>query len=278
MGPEMSDSTLVTSGKQISVDEKFEDHVEEAKYANYLFTRLVAKDKNFTKVRFRYSFFESSYLRDCHFDSCDFTGCRFVNTNLSGSKFSGCKFDYATFEKTLVDPSILETECPGFENLKLRFARSLRTNYQQIGDASAANKAMNVELAATATHLNKAAWSNEAYYRKHYRGLGRLEAIIEWGTFNILDFIWGNGENVFRLFRFVLFVLAFMTVYDIVYHHGGVEKFESYWASFGRAFAIFFGTQPPDSYSPFYLALVTCVRLVLVGFFLSVIIKRFNRR
>ena len=114
------------------------------KYSNYLFTRLVAKDKRFTKVNFRYSFFEYSYLRDCHFDSCDFTGCRFTNTNLSGSKFSGCKFDYASFEKTLVEPAILETECPGFENLKLRFARTLRTNFQQLGDASAANKAMNV--------------------------------------------------------------------------------------------------------------------------------------
>lgn len=274
----MSDTALVSSGKQLSVDQKFAGNVGESKYANHVFTRLVAKDKRFTKVNFRYSFFEGSYLRDCHFDSCDFTGCRFTNTNLTGSKFSGCKFDYATFEKTLVDPIILETECPGFENLKLRFARTLRTNFQQIGDAAAVNKAMSVELAATATHFSKAAWSNEAYYRKHYSGFARLKAIIDWADFKILDFIWGNGENLFRLFRFVFLVLATMAVYDTVYHRGDVGRIGSYWASFTKSFAVFFGTLTPDGYSSFYLGFITCVRLVLVGFFLSIIIKRFNRR
>jgi hypothetical protein len=72
-----------------------------------------------------------------------------VNTQFSGAKFSGCKFDYATFEKTLIDARVLDTECPGLENLKMRFARSLRTNFQQLGDADAVNKAMRVELSAT---------------------------------------------------------------------------------------------------------------------------------
>jgi uncharacterized protein YjbI with pentapeptide repeats len=166
IGASMADELLTGSGKTLSVDQKFRADVDGRKYSNHLFTRLVAKDRRFTKVNFRYSFFEHSYLRDCHFDSCDFTGCRFTNTNLAGSKFSGCTFNYAYFEKTLVEPAILETECPSYENLKLRFARTLRINFQQLGDAGAANKAMNVELAATATHLRKAAWSNEAYFQR----------------------------------------------------------------------------------------------------------------
>ncbi|WP_197427546.1 pentapeptide repeat-containing protein [Bradyrhizobium retamae] len=229
-------------------------------------------------MNFRYSFFEHSYLRDCHFDSCDFTGCRFTNTNLAGSKFSGCKFDYVYFEKTQVEPAILDTECPGFENLKLRFARTLRTNFQQLGDAASANKAMNVELDATATHLWKAAWSNEAYYRKHYAGWARLTIILEWLLFRVLDFIWGNGENVWRLFRFVAIVLAAMATYDTIYHSGDPGRIGSYWTSTVKSFAIFFGTWAPEDYPHFYLAFVTVVRLVLVGFFLSIIIKRFNRR
>jgi hypothetical protein len=274
----MSDAPLIESGKIASVDQKFRNDVNGGRYSNYVFTRLVAKDKHFTKVNFRYSFFEQSYLRDCHFDSCDFTGCRFANTNLSGSKFSGCKFDYASFEKTLVEPAILETECPGFENLKLRFARTLRTNYQQLGDATSANKAMNVELDATATHLSKAAWSTESYYRKHYAGWGRLQVIIEWALFGALDFIWGNGERAWRLFRFLFLVLALMAIYDAVYHGSDAGQIGSYWTSILKSFTVFFGIWAPDDYSRFYLTLITCVRLVLVGFFLSIIIKRFNRR
>ena len=69
---------LIDSGKTVSIDKKFRNNLDGGRYSNYLFTRLVAKDKCFTKVNFRYSFFENSYLRDCHFDSCDFTGCRFT--------------------------------------------------------------------------------------------------------------------------------------------------------------------------------------------------------
>ncbi|MEH2513424.1 hypothetical protein V1291_004778 [Nitrobacteraceae bacterium AZCC 1564] len=271
-------SPLTESGKIIVTDKKFHTDVDGDKYSNYLFTRLVAKKKRFTNVNFRYSFFEHSYLRDCHFDSCDFTGCRFANTSLIGSKFSGCNFEYASFEKTIVEPAILDTECPGRENLRLRFARTLRTNFQQLGDATAANKAMNIELDATGTHLSKAVWSNEAYYRKHYEGLARLKVIIEWALFNILDFVWGNGEKVLRLFRFLFVVLFAMGIYDAVCFSGAPGQLSSYWSGILRAFAVFFGALLPSEYPPFYLAIVICTRLILVGFFLSIIIKRFNRR
>jgi uncharacterized protein YjbI with pentapeptide repeats len=131
---------LVNSGRQIETDKKFDTDVSSTAIQNRLFIRLIAKGKSFTKVDFRYCVFDACYLRACNFDSCDFTGCRFVGTNLHGSKFSGCKFDYATFERTLIDSAILDTECPGLENLKSRFARTLRTNFQQLGDATAVNR------------------------------------------------------------------------------------------------------------------------------------------
>ena len=129
---------------------------------NQLFVRLVAKKKRFTKVDFTYSIFDGCNMRDCVFDSCNFTGCRFVSTNLYGSTFSGCMFDYATFERTTIDSHVLDSECPPFENLKIRFARTLRVNYQQLGDAGAVNKAICVELRAAELHLRKAWQSNES--------------------------------------------------------------------------------------------------------------------
>jgi hypothetical protein len=201
-----------------------------------------------------------------------------VNTQLPGATFSGCKFDYVSFERTLIDARILDTECPGPENLKMRFARSLRTNFQQLGDAEAVNKAMQVELNATEIHLKKAWQSNESYYRSHHPGaLSRTLAFLEWLKFKILDFVWGNGENLFRLVRFVLIVIALMALRDVAYG-GDPTTVRSYVASFIKSFAIFFGTLTPDDYGKACLALITCVRLVTVGFFLSIIIKKFNRR
>jgi hypothetical protein len=177
---------LVDSGKTVITDQKFDVDQSKARYSNYVFIRLVAMGKTFKRVDFRYTLFDACYLRNCSFDSCDFTGCRFVNTQLPGAKFSGCKFDYATFDKTLIDPHILDTECPTLENLKMRFARSLRTNFQQLGDATAVNKAMKVELNATEIHLRKAWESNESYYRIHHPGvLARSLAFLEWLKFKV---------------------------------------------------------------------------------------------
>jgi hypothetical protein len=176
--------------------------------------RLTAKGRHFKKVDFRYSVFEGSYLRDCTFDSCDFTGCRFAGTSFHGSSFVDCKFDYATFERTLITSEILENCCPPYENVKLRFARTLRVNFQQLGDAESVNRAILIELAAAREHLSKAWGSNESYYRKKYRGLLRLRAFASWLMFVILDTVWGNGESAWRLGRSAMAVLVVIALYD----------------------------------------------------------------
>src|SRR5664279_5375622 len=151
--PETLGHTLVDSSRVQATDKWFRNDVSGISFPNYLFVRLVANKRRFTGVDFKYALFDTCYLRNCVFDSCDFTGCRFIGTNLHGSTFAGCKFDYVNFERTLIDNDILETGCPGHENLKMRFARTLRMNYQQIGDAKSANKAISVELQETEVHL-----------------------------------------------------------------------------------------------------------------------------
>jgi len=176
-------------------DKKIDADLAADNLSNRLFVRLVAKEKGFTKVDFKYSIFDTCYLRQCTFDGCDFTGCRFLGTSLYGSKFSGCRFDYATFERTVVASDLLNICCPAPENLKMKFARSLRVNYQQLGDVQAANMAIHVELDATKEHLWKAWRSNDWYYRQKYRNWKRFKVFFEWLGFKLLDWIWGNGES-----------------------------------------------------------------------------------
>lgn len=130
-------------------------------WSNLQLIRLVAIKKRFTKVNFSNTASDACYLRDCQFDSCNFTGAKFSSTNLHGAKFTGCIFDYGTFERTIIDVAVLTDNCPAHENQKMRFARSLRTKYQQIGDAAAANHAILVELDATEIHLRKSWKSND---------------------------------------------------------------------------------------------------------------------
>src|SRR6266567_5082317 len=135
-------------------DKRVDADVGDVDLKNHLFVRLVAKERRFIRIDFKYSIFDTCYLRKCVFDSCDFTGCRFIGTSLYGSSFSGCKFDYSIFERTIVDDDLLDSGCPGMENLKMRFARTLRMNYQQLGDSKSANKAIRVELDAMEVYLH----------------------------------------------------------------------------------------------------------------------------
>ncbi|GAG90275.1 unnamed protein product, partial [marine sediment metagenome] len=217
------------------------------------------------------------YLRNCVFDSCDFTGCRFISVNFHGTSFRGCKFDYATFERTIVDSNILDTSCPGWENLKSTFARTLRTNFQQLGDATSANKAIKVELEATEAHLYKAWKSNESYYRKKYEGLNRAKKFSEWLKFKVLDFIWGNGESAYKLVRSIIIIFLLMTIYNVL-AFTDPAKISSYWNSILAIPPIFLGVTSPSHYPELYLTFIVFIRLAAIGFLLSIIIKKFSRR
>lgn len=265
-----------TEREQI-VDSFVSSDLEDEHLNNKLFVRLVAKGKKFNNINFMYSIFDSCYLRNCVFDSCDFTGCRFVGANFHGSSFIGCKFDYAIFERTSIDEDILRTGCPGYENLKLKFARSLRTNFQQLGNSIAVNKAIQIELEATEIHLKKSWNSNEAYYTKKYKGRERLIAFLKWLNFKTLDFIWGNGESAWKLTRTVIFTVIIISLYD-VFKTKNIAIVVSYWEALIKAPEIFLGITYPEQYSSFVLVLIASVKLILIGFFLSIIIKKFNRR
>jgi hypothetical protein len=268
---------LSPSGKVKLEDHRFNADVEKARFKNILFVRLIAKKNRFVNVDFRYCTFDACYLRDCSFDSCDFTGSRFVNCNLHGSSFVGCKFDYTYFEKTDIDNDVLSSNCPGPDNLKLRFARTLRINYQQLGDAESVNKAVGVELEATASHLYKSWRSSESYYRKKYARVKRIQQYFKWLNFKALDFLWGNGESATKLGRTALVALILITILDVAIS-GDTWSLRNYLSSFLSSPQILLGISTPPEYHKTYIAVLVFVRLVLFGLFMAILVKRLNRR
>jgi len=257
-------------------DKEWNDDVRDEQFSDHVFQRVSAKNRRFTNVDFRYSTFENCYLRNCVFDSCNFTGCRFIGTNLTGTAFSGSTFDYVQFERTAIESDVLDTCCPALENIKSRFARSLRVNYQSLGDSVSANKAILVELEATRAHLYKAWSSNEAYYRKKYQGLRRLKQFLAWLNFRALDLLWGNGESPLKLGRSVLLVLILIGIADAFAHRNPLLVTDL-WQTVLYAPQVFLGTVS----SPFpglVTAAIVTIRLVMFGLFLSILVRRFARR
>jgi len=156
----------------------------------------------FKNVSFLHCVFEGCYINNCVFDSCDFTGCRFIASNFHQTTFAGCDFRYATFERTHIDSEILDSEAPKEENLRMHFSRSLRMNYQQLGDAKSVNKAISIELGAMSAYLYKSWISKETYYKHKYGGvLKSTIQLLRWIEFWLLHAIWGNGESILKLIR-----------------------------------------------------------------------------
>ncbi|RDV00142.1 hypothetical protein DWV00_04875 [Trinickia dinghuensis] len=251
---------------------------ENADFSYKILTRLnAAKKTAFHKVSFVHAVFDGCYFNQCFFDSCDFTGARFIGCNFHQTSFAGCKFAYATFERCQIDDDILSKEAPLEDNLRMRFARSLRMNYQQIGDAKAVNKAISFELQATESYLYKSWASGETYYREKYRGIVVVRQFGSWICFRVLDFVWGNGESVLKLLR--SFVLAFLVIGLSEGAIGGDPwNLHRYLLGMQHAPAVFFGVAGVGSFGPTAASVIAATRLVGMAFLTAILIKRLGRR
>ncbi|MDP9154649.1 MAG: pentapeptide repeat-containing protein [Pseudomonadota bacterium] len=251
---------------------------ENADFSYKILVRLNAKKETiFRKVSFIHAVFDGCYFNECFFDSCDFTGCRFIGCNFHQTSFAGCKFAYATFERCQIDDDILSRETPLEDNLKMRFARTLRMNYQQIGDAKAVNKAISMELQATESYLYKSWASGETYYRDKYRGIVIIKQFWRWVCFRVLDFIWGNGESILKLLR--SFVLAFIA---IALSEGATSSepwnLRRYLLAMQHAPGVFFGLPGTEAFGSTALTIIAATRLVSMAFLTALLIKRLGRR
>jgi hypothetical protein len=267
---------LKPKGRILATDRQWDTPVASANFSDHVLTRVSAVKLAFVDVDFRYSTFDACYLRECSFDTCNFTGCRFLSTNFHGSHFSGCTFDYCIFERTQIDSEVLESCCPAYENLKMRFARTLRTNYQAIGDMDGVAKAILVELEAAELHLRKIWRSNESYYRRNYRGLKRVRGFFRWLSFKFFDHLWGNGEKPVKLVQAVI-VLLVLIAGAHGYFYGNAGLVQTYIDAFWMAPGIFLGTEP-SRFPSLVEAGIAFVRLTVIALFISVLVRRFARR
>jgi len=242
-----------------------------------IFNRLNANKIIFKNVSFEHSVFDGCYIRNCVFDSCNFTGCRFVGSNLHQSSFPGSRFDYATFERCQIDSDILTTWNPREENLKMRFARSLRMNFQQIGDATAVNEAITQELDATSRHLLESWLSEKEFYRKKYRGLHRIRQFLAWVEFWVLHFVWGNGESILKLLRTIVIAIVAIAVYDANAANSSATILD-YWESLKAAPAIFLGTISRSFHTTAAASMIVAARLIALSLLTALLVKRFGRR
>jgi hypothetical protein len=152
-------------------------------------------------------------------------------------------------------------------------------NYQQTGDAKAVNKAISLELEATSSYLKKSWASNETYYQKKYGGLKRIPQFGKWLEFRFLDFIWGNGESIYKLARTIFLAILAISIYDVSLKNTilGASALD-YIQSIPNSTGIFLGINIPSNYPVWASATIVAGRLLSVAFLTALLVKRLGRR
>jgi uncharacterized protein YjbI with pentapeptide repeats len=237
------------------------------------FVRVYAVDQIFTDVVFEQCVFTSCYFRNCRFIRCRFTGATVKDSNFRGAQFEDCKFHYTTWEKTLLEDRFLDSCLPSEGNLARDLVRSLRTNFAQIGDYAAVNKAASIEVKLTGQHLYNAAYSRQAYYRSHYKGRARFIHALEHLRWKALDLLWGNGESIFKVIRSAIAVVL-VTSYLYMRDATGLSFRDALFETIGHFWGVQYHTPMPAMYAVF----LTATRFVVVGLFMAILIKRLSRR
>lgn len=258
------------------------DTTSDAVTCNYkVFVRLNGNTKKITNVTFLHCIFDSCYFKECVFDSCKFIGCKFIACNMPKCSFPATLFKYTIFERSYIPDEIITNNAPDEENLRIKFARSLRVNFQQIGDPDAVNKAIAVELKATAIYLKKSWKSKSDYYKRNFPSIGaRISQFLKWLEFIIMDFIWGNGESICKLIRLSLIILVMMSFYDCFIRDCGFG-WQSIKDGAVNSLRVLFGVKTQELasiYDATYMVLATFARLILFGLFMTVLVKRFGKR
>lgn len=273
---------LEESVRRAHPDKWFKDNkVFNATFSNTHFLRVVASPKTkFFNVDFSYCIFDHAYLRNCSFDNCKFLGVKILNSNLQGTSFTKCDFRYAIIEKTIIDDDFIFSNLPDESNLRYKLLKSLRVNFQQLGESENVNKAILYELKATREYLWDASFSTEEYYQKKYGGWKKRSiSFLRFISFIFWDFIWGNGEKVEKLLRTFIIILGVIVIYDM-YHVGMPQKDSIRYllSSVMNSLSVFFNIDPADHFSKGFRTFIMFTRLFLFALFVSILVKRLSRR
>lgn len=262
----------------------FSDSYDGDDFKHHFFKDTGAKELTFKNVDFSYCVFDNAYFHKCRFEDCTFIGARFNGCNLRNSSFTNCKFEYSVFSGTEVPyRELLANLCP-WPNVNREWLRRLRINFESTGNIEAVKACVREEMKASREHLKKAREAKEGYYAKSYKGFWK-QIPVRWESFRVsLDWhLWGHGEYPIKLFLTVMAILIAASGYVVVDSHSVNNSFSlrdafyTFLTAFRDVSYTFVGL-PQDSIAEWLAAILSLIRYIALGLFISVLYKNIARR
>jgi len=203
---------------------------ENEDFSGSQFIDFGAKSCKFRKCRFDHCTFLRAYFRNADFEDCSFIGSKFRDSTFRGAVFrDGAVFNYSTFRASIMPPAEMLRNQPSEPNLKLKYARSLRQNFSELGMHDEARKFFLVELSAEYDHYCRAVSGSEPYYSNKYPTLAKRLPFY-WKRFahRSEELVWGHGVKPYRLaISTAVGILALTLSFIIIGEGYGGEAFLS---------------------------------------------------
>ena len=196
------------------------------------------QDSDFKHCTFANISFKKATIQDGMFLDCVFIGCYFRRATLNNSSFVGCRFidchfdyiaikssqfKYSSFRGCQIPFAELEHSLPPEPNLKEALARNLFVESSRLGLSSEARQYRMTEIKAREAHLCAAVAGSSQWYQEHFNLFERFIAGTELLISLSNRYLWGYGEQIWRLFINVLIIsLSFPFIFHFV--RSGLRK------------------------------------------------------
>ena len=159
-------------------------------FANVSFKEVVLKQCRFTDCVFL-----SCYFRKCQMVGASFIGCKFIDCDFPKAAVQSCDFKYSHFESCSIPFAEMEHSLPREPNLREELAHELAIASDVRGHGADGRRYRLAAIQAREEHLYAAILGSSEWYRSHYSGLRKVEALCQFVASKTNGFIWGHGEK-----------------------------------------------------------------------------------
>jgi hypothetical protein len=166
-----------------------------------------------------------------------FIGCRFIGCDFPRITIQSCDFKYSQFEECAIPFAEMEHSLPREPNLCEDLARRLAIAADVIGFTDDARRYRLIAIRAKEGHLRAAVLSHSDWYQRHYSGLRKFQALVQFVASRANGYLWGHGEKWTVLarnllvFALIVFPLVLWIARDGLQQSGPIDLWDIVWLS-----------------------------------------------
>ena len=209
--------------------------IENKKFYHCVFANISFKNAKLKDLSFLNCVFFNCYFKEAEIENCEITGCKFIDCNFRKIKISSKEdstFQYSCFKNCYVPYDVMEKNLPIQPNISEEMVRNLEIETYQLGAYEEYLKYKRKRISLDEKRLGKAFHRADDWNKGHYTRKESWGALLDWLWSKFKGFIWGHGENGWKLlasFLVLVFLLpfVFLLTYGVSFGNAILVSFEN---------------------------------------------------